>query len=320
MTFTQIEYILAVAKEQSFRGAAQSRFVSQPTLSMQIQKLEDELEVLIFDRSVSPIAPTKIGELIIEQAKIAYHEMMKIPELIQYQKHGLIGELNIGIIPTISPYLVPFFLKSFTNKFPQVELKISELTTRACLKQLEREELDVVIIATKEDQKRFAQEQLYEEEFFLFAQKNHKLLAKKQLWIHDISIHDLWLLEEGHCLSDQIINTCQLRDDISQLPGHLNFKIGNLESLRLLVQENFGYTLLPSLSTVKLPPKEKKLLRTFAGTRPKRMVYLTQRRGYLKQALVKALKTEIFRIRPSIHTWAVGSPSLLGSALQYNEF
>ena len=298
MTLTQIEYILAVAKEQSFRGAAQARFVSQPTLSIQIQKLEDELGVLIFDRSVSPIVPTKIGERIIEQAKVAYHEMMRIPELIQFQKHGLIGELNVGIIPTISPYLVPFFLKSFSAKYPQVELTISELTTRSCMEQLEREEVDAVIIATKEDEQRFVQEQLYEEEFVLFAQKDHKLLAKKQLSTHDISLSDLWLLEEGHCLSDQIINTCKLRHDISQLPGHLNFKIGNLESLRLLVQENFGYTLLPSLSTLKLPPKEKKLLRTFAGNKPQRTVYLTVRRGYLKQALVKALKTEILETVP----------------------
>ena len=136
-----------------------------------------------------------------------------------------------------------------------------------------------MIIATKEDENLYVQEQLYEEEFVLFAQKDHELLAKKHLSIHDISIGDLWLLEEGNCFSDQIINTCNLRYDISKLPGHLNFKIGNLESLRLLVQENFGYTLLPSLSTLKLPPKEKKLLRTFAGNKPKRSIYLAVRRG-----------------------------------------
>ena len=125
MTLTQIEYILAVAKEQSFRGAAKSRFVTQPTLSMQIQKLEDELGVIIFDRSQSPILPTKIGALIIQQAKIVYDESMRIPEIIQTQKQGLIGDLSVGVIPTISPYLVPLFLKSFNHRYPKIEISIS---------------------------------------------------------------------------------------------------------------------------------------------------------------------------------------------------
>ncbi len=160
MTLTQLEYILAVAKKGGFRKAAQSRFVTQPTLSMQILKLEDELGAIIFDRSKSPIQPTKIGELIIEQAKIVHSDVMKIPEIIQYQKHGLVGELSVGIIPTISPYLVPLFLKSFNQKHPQVVITISELTTPHCLMQLEQEDIDVAIIATKENEKRYVQEKL----------------------------------------------------------------------------------------------------------------------------------------------------------------
>lgn len=298
MTLTQIEYVLAVAKEGSFRGAAQTRFVSQPTLSMQIQKLEDELGVLIFDRSRTPIVPTKVGELIIEQAKLVYSAVMRIPEIIHDQKYGLVGELSVGIIPTISPYLVPLFLKSFNRKYPQVDITISELTTHTCLKHLEHEDLDVAILGTKEDDKRFVQEKLYDEEFVLFGNQNNNLLKKKTISISDIDLRDIWLLEEGHCLSDAIIKTCNLRQDVSQLPGHLNFKIGNLESLRLLVQENYGYTLLPYLSTLKLNPKEKKLLRTFSDRKPQRTVYLTLRRGYLKEAFVKALKSEILESVP----------------------
>jgi len=298
MTLTQIEYMLAVAKERSFRGAADSRFVSQPALSTQIQKLEEELGVLIFDRSQSPILPTKIGTLIIEQAKVLQSEALRIPEIVQTHKHGLLGELNVGVIPTISPYLVPLFLKSFNHTYPQIDISISELTTRTCLKHLEHEDIDVAILATKEDEKRFIQERLYDEEFLLFAHKDNPLLKKTHVSIGDICFTDLWLLEEGHCLSDAIITTCSLRQDVSQLPGHLNFKIGNLESLRLLVQENFGYTLLPHLSTLKLHPKEKKLLRTFSGKRPQRTVYLTLRKGYLKEGLVKALKSQILEAVP----------------------
>ena len=137
MTLTQIEYMLAVAKERSFRRAADSRFVSQPSLSTQIQKLEEELGVLIFDRSQSPILPTKIGALIIEQAKALQNEALRIPEIVQTHKHGLVGELNVGVIPTISPYLVPLFFKSFNHTYPQIDISISELTTHTCLKHLE---------------------------------------------------------------------------------------------------------------------------------------------------------------------------------------
>jgi LysR family hydrogen peroxide-inducible transcriptional activator len=298
MTLTQIEYMLAVAKEKTFRGAAESRFVSQPSLSTQIQKLEDELGVVIFDRSQSPICPTKIGALIIEQAKVLQNEALRIPEIVQTHKYGLVGELSVGIIPTISPYLVPLFLKSFNHTYPQIDINISELTTHTCLKHLEHEGIDAAILATKEDEKRFIQERLYDEEFLLFAHKDNPLLKKTQVSIGDIGLTDLWLLEEGHCLSDAIITTCSLRQDVSQLPGHLNFKIGNLESLRLLVQENFGYTLLPHLSTLKLHPKEKKLLRPFSDRKPQRTAYLTLRRGYLKEALVKALKSEILKSLP----------------------
>ncbi|NKB80288.1 MAG: LysR family transcriptional regulator [Nitrospirales bacterium] len=298
MTLTQIEYILAVAKERSFRGAAHTRFVTQPTLSMQIQKLEDELGVLIFDRSQSPILPTKIGTLIIDQAKVLYREAMRIPEIIQTQKFGLVGELSVGIIPTISPYLVSLFLKSFNKKYPHIDINISELTTHACLKHLEQEDIDVAILGTKEEEKPFVQEKLYDEEFMLFANKDNALLKKKTVSTSDINLKDLWLLEEGHCLSDAIITTCNLRQDVSQLPGHLNFKIGNLESLRLLVQENFGYTLLPYFSTLKLNPKEKRLLRTFSDRKPQRTVYLTLRRGYLKEAFVHALKSEMLSSLP----------------------
>ncbi len=298
MTLTQIEYVLAVAKEQSFRGAAQLRNVSQPTLSLQVQKLEEELGVSIFDRSRSPILPTKIGKLIIEQAKVVCGEAMRIPEIIQAQRHGVLGQLSVGIIPTISPYLVPLFLKLFNDHYSGIDITISEMTTQSCLRGLESEEIDVAILATKEDAKRFIQIHLYDEEFLLFANKHNGLLKKDQVVVSDIRLQDLWLLEEGHCLRNEIINTCHLREDVSQLPGHLNFKIGNLESLRLLVQENFGYTLLPYLSTRRFNYQEKKLLRTFTGTQPQRGIYLTLRTRYLKEGLVGALKSAILESLP----------------------
>jgi len=298
MTLTQIEYILAVAKEKSFRKAAKSRFVSQPTLSAQIQKLEEELGVVIFDRSQSTNSLTKIGELIIHQAKMVKDEADRVSEIVQVQKYGLVGELNVGAIPTISPYLIPIFLDSFNKKYPKLALNLSELTTENCLNHLVNEEIDVAILATSEDKNIFYQEKLYDEEMVLFSNKDNKLLKKKSISTNDISAEEIWLLEEGHCLRDEIIKICGYRNERSKYPKNLKFQVGNLESLRLLVQANFGYTLLPYLSTLKLNPKEKKLLRPFSGHKPQRSIYLTLRKGYLKEAAVKAVKAEILSSIP----------------------
>lgn len=298
ITTTQMEYILAVAKEKNFRKAAESCFVTQPTLSVQIQKFEEELGTLIFDRSKTPVRLTQVGSKIVSQIQIAYNEILKIREVVEEESKEIKGELRIGVIPTISPYLIPLFLKSLNIKYPQLELSIFELTTENCLKKLENEEIDVAILATPENKKKFIQEDLYREDMLLYINPEHELLNKKKIYVEDLSVADLWLLEEGHCLRDEIIKFCHISKSMNKKPRNLNLKVGNLESLRFLVEENFGYTLLPYLSTLKLNQKEKKYLRPLQKNIPHRVVNLTKKRQHLKGAAINAIKEEILNSLP----------------------
>lgn len=293
MTLTQIEYTLALAREGHFGRAAQACCVSQPTLSAQIQKLEQELGVTLFDRSRSPIAPTKIGHRVLEQAKRGYSELKIIKEMVDETLNGVQGALELGVIPTLCPYLVPLFLKSLNKHYPGLTLNVSELTTQNCLEALENEQIDAALIATQESREKFVQDALYEEEMLLFANPDSPLLKSKKVSVRKIRIEDIWLLEEGHCLRDQVIKLCELRLKSSNLPGNLNFRSGNLESLRLLVRKDFGCTLLPWLSTLHLSPQEKQLLRSFSKPIPTRTLYLTQARINSKKNAVAALKSEV---------------------------
>tara|TARA_B100001248_G_scaffold262731_2_gene261830 strand:+ start:901 stop:1815 length:915 start_codon:yes stop_codon:yes gene_type:complete len=293
VSVTQLQYILAVEKEQNFHRAAKACFVTQPTLSKMIKNLEEDLGVAIFDRSKSPVAPTLVGKSILKQAKQALYDIERIREIVDEQKGEIRGELKVGIIPTIAPYLVPNFLASFRSQYPAVELSIWELTTENCLQALDKEQIDLAILATEENKQNYYQEALYDEAMYLYINEKHPLAKRTRIHIDDLEADQMWLLEEGHCLRDEIIKLCHLRRLEANRPLGLDIKIGNLESLRYLVQENFGYTLLPELSAIRLPAKEKKLLRTFNKPIPFRSVNLTMRRRYLKQASIQALKAEI---------------------------
>jgi len=301
ITVTQMEYILAVAKEENFRRAALACNITQPTLSVQIQKFEEYLNVTIFDRSKSPVKLTKIGEGIIEQVQAAYTETLKIVEFVKETAGDLRGELRVGVIPTISPYLVPLFLKDLNLSYPDLELSLSELTTDDCLKALDREDIDVAILATSEDRKKYQQEKLFEEEMFLFTNSSHDFFKRKQISIDELSAKEIWLLEEGHCLRDEVIKACHLSRSLKNKPRNLNLKIGSLESIRYLVEENFGYTILPYLSTLKLSKFEKSLLRPFTNPKPRRTINLTKRRRFLKAAAITALKEKIIKNLPQGH-------------------
>ncbi|MBT4761081.1 MAG: LysR family transcriptional regulator [Bdellovibrionaceae bacterium] len=294
MTLTQLEYIIAVAREGNFRRAAISCFVTQPTLSAQIHKLEDSLGVVIFDRTKSPTVPTEVGKKIVKQAKVGLMEINKIKELIQDEKGAIEGILRIAVIPTISPYITPQFLTSFCKKYPNVELSILEVTTKECIEMLNHEDIDLAILATKEDGQNLKQEHLYDEELFLFVNKKSHLFKKDKIKISDIKANEIWLMEEGHCLRDEVIEACKLRNQMNMRPDKVDFKVGNLESLKYIVIDHYGYTLLPKLATLRLSKSEKLLLRKFSEKAPpKRSIYLTKNRTHLKVALINAFKKEI---------------------------
>ncbi len=185
MTITQLKYVLAVAEHQNFTKAAEHVFVTQPTLSMQIQKLEDELSILIFDRSKKPIELTDVGRKIVNQARNIVNESARMQDVVDQEKGFIGGEFKLGIIPTIMPTLLPMFLKNFTNKYPKVHLKIEELTTAEIISKLNDGHLDAAIAATPLNQEKIKERVLYFEPFVGYVPETHRLFSKKN-WIDQI--------------------------------------------------------------------------------------------------------------------------------------
>ncbi len=297
MTFTQLEYIVAVNTYRHFADAAESCHVTQPTLSMQIQKLEEELSVKIFDRSKQPVVPTLAGEDIIEQARKILAERDALVEQISSKKDIVKGELKVAVIPTLAPYLLPLFIPVFTKKYPQVKLHIVELTTQALVKKLREGQIDMGILVTPLNEKGIKEDPLFYEEMLVYTSNKNNLLKKNFILSQDIDPNKLLLLEEGHCFRSQIINLCELRKH-SYGGSFFEYEAGSLETLRRMVDTNEGVTILPELATMDLTSKEKERLRHFKAPAPVREVGIITHRDFVKRKLVNAIKQAIIESIP----------------------
>lgn len=287
MTITQLKYVLAVAEHQNFTKAAEKTFVTQPTLSMQIQKLEDELEILIFDRSKKPIELTGVGKKIVEQARNIVNESERMQDVVDQEKGFIGGTFKLGIIPTIMPTLLPMFLKNFSNKYPKVQLKIEELNTDEIITKINDGYLDAAIAATPLDQAKIKERPLYYEPFVGYIPENHRLASKEKLEVNDLDIDDILLLEDGHCFRDGIINLCKA----SKHGNTEKFQLesGSFETLVKLSNEGMGMTLLPYLHTLDIDSKQKKNLRYFKDPSPAREVSLIYSKSELKMQIIEAI-------------------------------
>lgn len=292
MNLQQLEYIVAVDVHRHFVTAAEKCFVTQATLSMMIKKLEDELEVKIFDRSKQPVVPTEIGKLIIAQAKKALQDTARIKEIVNEERGLVRGELKVGIIPTLAPYIIPMFINSFLKKYPDVKLQISELTTEAITEKLEQYSLDVGIMATPLNNAALIEQPLFYEQFVVYASAHEKLLKKKYLLAQDIDINRLWLLEEGHCLRSQVMNLCELKHREKEL-HQLDFESGSIETLKKIVDLNQGITILPELALNDLHASQRDRVRQFKSPAPVREISIVTFRHFVKEKLIDALKQEI---------------------------
>lgn len=299
MTLTQLSYIVAVDRYRHFATAAEKSYVTQPTLSMQIHKLEDELGITIFDRSKSPVVPTEIGEKIIEEAKEILSQSKHIEDLASLSEDELRGTFRVGIIPTIAPHLLPLFLRSFTEKYPKVKLIIEEVVTDKLLELLDQDYLDVGIIATPVEQGHIFEEDLYYEPFIGYISETHPLAKKEKLSTDDLDINNLWLLNEGHCFRDQTVKLCKKHRGDAFTNSQIEFESGNLETLKQLVEQNFGMTLLPYLAKNQLPKRcIKAHLRYFEDPVPRRKVRIVYAREYLKKNIIAAFKEEVLSTIP----------------------
>ncbi len=300
MTIIQLEYLIAVEKYGSFSEAAKNCHVTQPTLSMQIQKLEEELGVKIFKRDKFPIAMTAIGEKIIAQAKQILKEKERINILLQIEKGVFAGTLKVAIIPTVSSYLLPMFLRNFINKFPEVELIIDEVTTDEIINGIHKGNFDIGIIALRSSNGNLITETLYFEPFVAFLPPNHKLMKKNRISQNDLNVNDFLLLKEGHCLREQTLSVCKTdATDWVSKETKVVFESGNLDTLIKLVEQNFGMTLLPYLSLQYIKDRKKlKQIKEFVKPVPKREIGFVYSNTFIKKHLLEALKGEILNVIP----------------------
>ncbi len=297
MTFTQLAYIVAIDNCRHFAKAANQCFITQPTLSMQVQKLEEELGLKIFDRTKQPVVPTEAGAAIIEQAKKILGEKNMIEEIVQQKKGIITGLLKVGIIPTLAPYLLPLFIQKFIRKYPLVKLSVTELTTELIIAKLREGKIDVGILVTPLDEQGIREQPLFYEEMLAYVSKKDKAFQKTYMLAQDIDPNHLWLLEEGHCFRSQIINLCELRKASAE-GGHFDYEAGSIETLRRLVEQNDGITILPELATLDLTAKQMQLIRHFKQPAPVREVSMVTHRDFVKKRLVELLKQSILDSLP----------------------
>ncbi|MBL7890193.1 MAG: LysR family transcriptional regulator [Bacteroidia bacterium] len=295
MTLTQLQYILAVNKYKHFVTAAEKCFVTQPTLSMQIQKLEEELGLIIFDRTKQPIALTSEGEKIIEQAQKIMYEAEQMKEIISEQKGSLEGVLTIGIIPTLAPYLLPFFITDFIKRYPKIILKIEEVTTANIIDKLKNDELDAGILATPLNQSTLNEEALFYEPFVAYLGKKHPLKSIKALSEKDLKDVNVYLMQEGHCMRNQTAMLCNEQNNQS----NFIYESGSIETLKKMVDINGGMTFLPELSIYDIPKSKIDQIRYFKSPEPVREISIVTHRSFTKKRLLEALKKTILERIPS---------------------
>jgi LysR family hydrogen peroxide-inducible transcriptional activator len=297
VTFTQLEYIIAIDTCRHFANAAEQCHVTQPTLSMQVQKLEEELGVKIFDRSKQPVVPTEGGIEIIEQARTILSGRNDLLETIQVKKGLVAGELRIGIIPTLAPYLLPLFIQPFAKKYPGVRLVVHEMMTELIIARLREGKIDAGILVTPLQESGIKEIVLFYEELMAYVSRKNAAYEKNYVIPQDIDPNKLWLLEEGHCFRSQIVNLCELQK-ISKENSHFDYEAGSIETLRRMVELNDGITIIPELATLDMPAKQAQLIRHFKKTPPVREVSLVVHRNFVKKKLVDILRQEILLTLP----------------------
>lgn len=297
MTLVQLEYIIAVDTYRSFVAAAAKCFVTQPTLSMQIQKLEESIGARIFNRSRQPIVPTEVGIEIIKQARIVLTESRKINELVQLKKGELEGELRIGVIPTIAPYLLPRVLGSFMQKFPKLHLQIWEYTTDKIISELKVGLLDCGVLSTPVYDQSLIERPMFYEPFVAYVSPQSALVEKREVTSEDILSDKLWLLTEGHCMRGQVLNICQRKRSMDP-HGTFEYNTGSVETLKRMVDSNSGSTILPELSIEDFDEDQLARVRYFKAPEPVREISLVTTPNFLKKLAIDALEKEIIASVP----------------------
>jgi LysR family hydrogen peroxide-inducible transcriptional activator len=287
MTLTQLSYAVAVATYGHFGRAAEACYVTQPALSMQLRKLEAELGVVLFDRSRTPVVPTDLGRRVVEQARVVLREAARIPELRGEASGETAGELRVGVLATLGPYLLPRFVHALARRHPRLELVLEEGLTDTLLARVRDETLDVALVAT-EDAADLVHQPLFDEPLVAYVSRGHPLAARSAVTPGDLPREDFWLLSEAHCLRAQTLRFCEGGAGERCTHG-IRMESGNLETLKRLVENGEGFTLLPALAVDGMAGDHAGArIVPFAEPVPTRQIAMVRRRIYLKRTLVDA--------------------------------
>jgi len=290
MTLQQLEYVIAVNRYRHFAKAADACNVTQPTLSSMIQKLEEELGVKLFDRRKQPILPTPAGKLIIDRAWEVLTSARALKETVEETKKSLLGTFHIGIIPTIAPYLIPRFFPQLMNKFPDMDVRIVEMKTEDIKQALRHGDIDAGILAKVDDIEEFEKTPLFFEQFFAYVAKNDALYENKTIRTTDLKGEYLWLLDEGHCLRDQLVRFCDLKGASQSKRA---YTLGSIETFMRMVESGKGVTFIPELSVLQLTEAQRQLVRPFALPIPTREVIMLTDKDFIRSSLRTLLVEEI---------------------------
>jgi len=266
--------------------------VTQPTLSMMVKKLEDELGVKIFDKG-QPLKPTRSGEIIVNRARQVLQEIKNIKEFIRNEKDSIEGEFRLGVIPTLAPYLLPRFLNEFLEKNPGTSFTVIELQTEEIIRLLKTNRLDVAILVTPLDDKEIREVPVFYEPILLYTAENLKYFEQDKVSMKTLNRENLLLLEEGHCFRGQVMNICATRG--KKTNHQLNYQSGSFETLKAMVDNNYGYTLIPELAI----NNKNKHVKRFVSPEPVREVSLAVHNGFVKEMLLLKLREAILKAIPA---------------------
>lgn len=290
MTIQQLEYILAVDQFRHFARAAEYCRVTQPTLSAMIQKLEEELGVKLFDRTVQPVCPTAIGEKIIDQARVILAQTAQVKEIISEEKQSLAGVFRLGVLPTIAPYLLPRFFPQLMEKYPELDIRVTEMKTQDIQQALHAGDIDAAIIASKLEDTFLKEETLFYETFFGYVSCKEPLFKHDVIRTSDITGERLWLLDEGHCFRDQLVRFCQMETvKVNQMAYHL----GSMETFMRMVESGKGITFIPELAVLQLNGTQKELVHPFAIPCPTRQIIMLTNRSFIRNTLLNTIVQEV---------------------------
>lgn len=293
MTLQQLEYVLALDKTRHFVRAAEMCGVTQPTLSAMVQKLEDELDCRIFDRSTHPLVPTEVGQQIINQAQVVMYHVNQLKENVQTQKGTLKGNLNLAMIPTVAPYLLPQFISVFREDYADITLKVTEMRTEDVIQKLQTAEIDMAILSTPLNDPKILEVPLYYEKFVVYIAPTEPMYKNKEISSQEMPLENLWVLEEGHCLRNQVFNFCNRKVHQSSV-----YEAGSIDTLVKIVDVNGGYTIIPELHINLLTDKQKENLRSLIQPEAIREISLIIRHDYVREGMMNAVANSIKKIIP----------------------